>query len=118
MYRDATLRERLARDGKLSFQEGVTGANGSTIPLSIDYQQSLLTTDGSGTDNDFSLPDGVNGQRKLVVLKTKAGAESAVLTPSNLHNGTTLTFDAADEVAELEFVDGAWAVVGGDATLA
>lgn len=118
MFRDATLRERLARDGKMQFQEAVTGANGSTLPLSIDHQQSLLITDGSGTNNDFSLPDGVEGQQKLVELKTKGGAESAVLTPSNLHSGTTLTFDAEKESAELEFVDGAWAVVGGNATLA
>jgi hypothetical protein len=49
-------------------------------------------------------------------MKTDGGA--ATLTPSNLYNGTTITFDDVGDSADLIFADGQWVFLGGTATLA
>ncbi len=66
--------------------------------------------------NALTLADGVEGQQKLIWHKTDGGA--GTLTPTNLHNGTTITFTNANEWAELEFIDGGWLMKGGTAVLA
>ena len=64
----------------------------------------------------FTLADGVEGQEKFIVMKTDAA--DGTLTPSNLKNGTTITFDDVGDSAHLIFMDGAWVFMGGTATLA
>ncbi len=64
----------------------------------------------------LTLADGAEGQVKYVVMKTDGG--DGTLTPSNLGNGTTLTFDDAGDSAHLLFTNAAWYYMGGTATLA
>ena len=49
-------------------------------------------------------------------MKTDGG--TGTLTPANLGNGTTLTFDDEGDSAHLKFTNGNWYFVGGTATLA
>jgi len=63
-----------------------------------------------------TLADGTEGQRKFIVMKTDGG--TATLTPTNLGNGTTITFDDAGDSADLLFTNAAWHFMGGTATLA
>jgi len=64
----------------------------------------------------LTLADGSEGQRKFIVMKTDGGA--ATLTPTNLGNGTTITFDDVGDSADLLFTNDAWHFMGGTATLA
>jgi hypothetical protein len=64
-----------------------------------------------------TLADGVVGQIKVIKLKTK-DTNNMVLTPANLGDGTTITFDATGEVAVLMFLGTAWEVIYTNATVA
>lgn len=66
--------------------------------------------------NALTLADGAEGQQKTLVMITDAG--DGTLTPSNLANGTTITFDDVGDSAELFFTNSAWHFMGGTATLA
>ena len=63
-----------------------------------------------------SLADGVEGQHKSIVMETDGGV--GTLTPTNLGNGSTITFDDVGDSAELLFTNAAWHFMGGTATLA
>jgi len=63
----------------------------------------------------LTLADGVEWQEKYIVMKTDWG--DGTLTPANLWNGTTITFDNAD-TAYLLFVDWSRFYMGGNAALA
>lgn len=87
----------------------LTGAGAVNITTAITW---VVTT---GADA-LTLADGAEGQRKLIVMKTDGGA--GTLTPTNLANGTTITFDDVGDCAELTFTNAAWHMHGGTATLA
>jgi len=69
------------------------------------------------TDQAFILPDGVEFQKQTIVLTAKSGGD-LVCTPTTLTGGSTLTFDAADEFASLQFLGGTWQVISNTSTLA
>lgn len=87
----------------------LTGAGAVDIVSDITH---IVTT---GADA-LTLVDGAEGQEKYIVMKTDDG--DGTLTPSNLGNGTTITFDAVGDSAHLLFTNGAWHYMGGTATLA
>ena len=89
--------------------ETLTGAGAVSLTDEVTY----LVTTGA---NALTLADGVNGQSKLIIMKTDGG--DGTLTPANLANGTTITFNDVDDFAKLEFANGQWYMVGGTATLA
>lgn len=69
----------------------------------------------TGTDA-LTLVDGAEGQDKYLVMKSDVA--DGTLTPDNLANGSTITFDDVGDSAHLVFSDGAWIFMGGTATLA
>ena len=87
----------------------LTGAGAVDITSIITH---LVTT---GADA-LTLADGAEGQRKFIVMKTDGG--DGTLTPTNLGNGTTITFDDVGDCADLIFTNSAWHMIGGTATLA
>lgn len=87
----------------------LTGAGAVNVTSSITH---VVTT---GADA-LTLADGVEGQRKFIVMKTDGG--DGTLTPTNLGNGTTITFDDVGDSADLLFTNAAWHFMGGTATLA
>lgn len=115
-YRNATLLERQVRDGKRPYSQSVTGVSGDSVAIDPSYQVTVLEIVGA-SNNTFTLGDGVEGQHMTLRAGSKGGAGDGLLQPSNLNGGTTITFDAADETAELEFFDGGWNMIGGTATL-
>jgi hypothetical protein len=64
----------------------------------------------------LTLPDGTEQQKLYIIMKTDAG--TGTLTPSNLGNGTTITFDDVGDSAHLIFTNSNWYFMGGTATLA
>ena len=87
----------------------LTGAGAVNITSAITH---IVTTDADA----LTLADGTEGQRKFIVMKTDGG--DGTLTPTNLGNGTTITFDDAGDSANLFFTNAAWYWMGGTATLA
>lgn len=69
-----------------------------------------LTT--SGTGQAITLADGVLGQLLTIVYRAEgAGADTAVLTPTNRAGYSTITFNALGDTAILLFTGGAWYIV-------
>lgn len=87
----------------------LTGAGAVDITSPITH---VATT---GADA-LTLADGAAGQRKFIVMTSDGGA--GTLTPTNLGNGTTITFDDVGDSADLLFTNSAWHFMGGTATLA
>ena len=87
----------------------LTGAGAVSVTTATTW---LVTT---GADA-LTLAAGVEGQSKTVIMKTDGG--TGTLTPSNLGNGTTITFDDVGDSAQLLFTNAAWYFMGGTATLA
>jgi len=84
----------------------ITATSGA---ISLLNETSLFdTTAGAAT---ATLADGDPGQRKFLKMKVD-GAADMVVTPANLFDGTTITFDDVKDSAELIFEDGAWQVIG------
>lgn len=88
------------------------------------------TVDGAGAiDLDFvvheiqttgaialTLADGADGQLMILTMTVDGGA--ATLTPSNLVNGSTLTFDDVGDSALLTMCESGWIALPVGATLA
>ncbi len=71
-----------------------------------------------GVNQAIALPNGDEAQNKTIYMIAKGGAGNAVVTPTSLAGGTTITFDADKEYAILKFLDGQWVMYSGTATVA
>lgn len=69
-------------------------------------------------DQAISFPNGDEAQNKTIYMIAKSGAGNAVVTPTSLAGGTTITFDADKEYSVLKFLDGQWVQIAGTATVA
>ena len=96
--------------------ESVTAGNGSgnATALSTTTTVSLVATKASATH--VSLADGVEGQLKIIIHKTRAGSNDLVITPANFGAGSTLTSDSAARAVQLLFDGANWQVVAGEIT--
>ena len=94
--------------------EEVTAGNGTgnATALSTTTTVSLVATKASATH--VSLADGVEGQLKIIIHKTRAGGNDLVITPDNFGAGDTLTSDSAARAVQLLFDGTNWQVVGGE----
>ncbi len=90
--------------GTIVRTETVTGPGAISVATEVTY---LVTT---GADA-FTLADGTEGQRKLIVFKTDGG--DATITPDNYANGTSLSMVSAGETIDLQFENGSWHLIGG-----
>lgn len=81
-------------------------------PGAIDLvtQTTKFTSTASG--NALTLADGVEGQIKSIVyIAESAGADTGVLTPTNLGAGTTIKFNNVGDSATLQFLGADWWVL-------
>ncbi len=81
----------------------LTGS-GSTGVINLTDTVTLLVTTGSS--QNFSLADGVEGQIKIISMKTDGG--SGIVTPANFVNGTTITFDDVEDTVTLLYQTTGW----------
>ena len=81
----------------------LTGS-GSTEVINLTDTVTLLITTGSS--QQFSLADGVEGQLKIISMKTDGG--SGIVTPANFVNGTTITFDDVEDTVTLLYQSTGW----------
>lgn len=95
---------------------GTTTTSGAGAVATTGSIHEVTTT---GTGDALSLIDGAEGQRLAVVYVAEAaGGDTAVLTPTNLAAGSTVTFNAVGDSADLLFTAGTWFVLGGAAVVA
>ena len=67
----------------------------------------------TGTGDALTLADGVAGQLKMIVYVAEAaGADTGILTPTNLGAGTTITFNDVGDSVTLQFIGTDWWVIG------
>ena len=70
-----------------------------------------LTTVASSAAIALTIPDGIQGQIKVIVFITDGG--DATLTPATMNDGTTLTFADAGDSAILMWIGASgWQVIG------
>ena len=81
----------------------LTGS-GSTEVVNLTDTVTLLITTGSS--QQFSLADGVEGQIKIISMVTDGG--SGVVTPANFVNGTNITFDDVQDTVTLLYQSTGW----------
>lgn len=90
-------------------KDDVTAGTGGEIPLTD--PTTTINTDAGG--DAFTLADGVDGQRKTIIMVVDGGGD-AVITPSTFANGSTITMGDAGDAIVLEFDSTiGWVIVGG-----
>lgn len=93
-----------------------SSSGAAAVPLTHAIHE--ITTTGTG--DALTLADGTAGQRlTLLYVAEGAGSDTAVLTPTTLAGGTTITFNALGDCADLTFsATGGWYMHGGTAAIA
>ena len=86
--------------------DGVVDYAAGAGALPITHSVIALTTGGAEA---LTLADGVEGQRLIIKMVSDGG--DGTVTPANLLDGATLTFDNTDN-AELIFLGAAWSLIG------
>lgn len=93
----------IGREGKAIYT--VTATSGA-IPLDVD----LVLFDTTAGVSTATLADGYQGQP--IELKMTVDGGDQVLTPANLLDGTTITYDDAGDSSRLIFASSNWNVIG------
>jgi hypothetical protein len=103
--------------GALPVANGGTGASAGVQSLSGAGAVNLTTLatafTSTATGNALTLADGTAGQLKIIVYVAEAaGADTGILTPTNLGSATTITFNAVGDSVILQFIGADWWVIG------
>jgi hypothetical protein len=92
-------------------QTGVTATSGAGAVAITSRIHEVTTT---GTGDALTLANGTAGQRLTIIYVAEgAGGDTAVITPTTLAGGTTITLNALGDSAEIIYSStGGWYVVG------
>lgn len=87
----------------------VGGVQALSGPGAVNVTQPTTKFTSTATGNALTLVDGVEGQIKTIVYVAEAaGADTGVLTPTNLGAGTTITFTDVGDACVLQFLGTEW----------
>lgn len=101
-------------NGALVAGETTTSSGAGAVGITGSIHE--ITTTGTG--DALTLADGTEGQRLTVAYVAEAaGGDTAVVTPTNLAGGTTVTFNNIGDLGTFTFTAGTW-FYGGSAVLA
>lgn len=90
----------------------VGGAQALSGPGAVNITQLTTKFTSTATGNALTLADGVEGQIKVIVYVAEAaGADTGILTPTNLGAYTTITFNAVGDACILQFLGTDWWVI-------
>ena len=88
------------------FIQGVQSLSGAGA---VNITQPVTAFTSTATGNALTLADGVVGQIKTIVYVAEAaGADTGILTPTNLGAGTTITFTNVGDACVLQFLGTDW----------
>lgn len=96
---------------------GITNSSGPGAVAITGASHEITTT---GVGDALTLANGAQGQKLSIVYVAEAGgADTAILTPTTLAGGSTITFNNIGDTALLEYhITGGWYMLGGSAVLA
>ena len=100
---DVDVTGTLFSRGNVFGVQTLTGS-GSTEVINLTDTVTLLVTTGSS--QQFSLANGVEGQIKIISMKTDGG--TGIVTPDNFSNGTRITFDDVEDTVTLLYQTTGW----------
>ena len=103
---DVDVTGTLFSRGNVFGVQTLTGSGSTGVISLTDTVTLLITTGGSQA---FSLADGVEGQLKILSMKTDGG--SGIVTPANFVNGTQITFDDVQDTIVLMYQSTGWVVL-------
>ncbi len=103
---DVDVTGTLFSRGNVFGVQTLTGSGSTEVVNLTDTVTLLITTGGSQA---FSLADGVEGQIKILSMKTDGG--SGIVTPANFVNGTQITFDDVQDTIVLMYQSTGWVVL-------
>ena len=115
-----TAKQKQGRAWKLDPQvvstETVAAGNGSgnAVALSTTSTVSFVTT--ATNSSHVSLANGITGQVKIIVHKTRGNSVDLVITPANFAAGSTLTSNLGSRSVTLLFDGTNWQVIAGEVT--
>jgi hypothetical protein len=93
-------------------------ANGALdVEIGLESEFTKITTTGITPAQYYTLPDGVEGQKKTIHLYGK-GTGNVIITPTTATRFTSATFDADKEYITCQFFGGQWNILVGVATVA
>ena len=103
--------------GALPVHHGGTGASATgqalTGPGAVNITGLVTAFTSTAAGNALTLADGAQGQLKTVIYVAEtAGADTGILTPTNLGSATTITFNTVGDAVTLQFAGSDWWVVG------
>lgn len=103
-------------EGRVTASLATSTTGAGAVPVQSRIHR--ITTTGAG--NALTLANGAAGQYlDLIYVAESAGTDTAVLTPTTLAGGTTITFNAVGDTASLVYdATGGWYKLGGSAVLA
>lgn len=82
-------------------------------PGAVDITNLTTAFTSTGTGDALTLADGTAGQIKTIVYVAEtAGADTGILTPTNLLGYTTITFTNVGDSVTLQYFTQGWAVIG------
>ena len=103
---DVDVTGTLFSRGNVFGVQTLTGSGSTEVVNLTDTVTLLITTGGS---QQFSLADGVEGQLKILSMKTDGG--TGIVTPANFVNGTQITFDDVQDTIVLMYQSTGWVVL-------
>jgi len=75
----------------------------------VNVTTSITHIDTTSGAHSGGLPDGSNGQVKIITMITDGG--DSVITPTSLANGSTITFEDVNDTVTLLFTNSNWVVL-------
>ena len=82
-----------------------------------DVTSAITNSTTSAAGQVVTLADGTQGQIKIICHVALSNSGTAVITPTNLDGGTTITLNAVGDSVVLLFNDSAWIIIGGNSAV-
>ena len=96
--------------------ENVAGGNGSGNSVTLDADATFHFVTTATNSSHVTVADGVAGQVKFIIHKTRSNTTDLVITPTNFANGSTITSNSASRSVGLVFDGTNWQVISGEIT--
>ena len=107
----------ITKDDKLIMGvENVAGGNGSGNSVTLDADATFHFVTTATNSSHVTVADGVAGQVKYIIHKTRSNTTDLVITPTNFAAGSTLTSNSASRSVGLVFDGTNWQVISGEIT--
>ena len=107
----------ITKDDKLIMGvENVAAGNGSGNSVTLDADATFHFVTTATNSSHVTVADGVAGQVKYIIHKTRSNTTDLVITPTNFAAGSTLTSNLGSRSVGLVFDGTNWQVISGEIT--